>query len=88
MITKPMPPIKSFGKRLFHPIDKANALHSFFANDSTMHQKTDIPLHGPGPPIHHPLDNFDISEQEVLNQLLSLNVNKSSGHDGISPKNP
>jgi hypothetical protein len=81
-----MTPITSSGKTLFHPIDKANALNSFFAHVSNMQQEPDIPLHGPGPPIHHPLDNFDISEQEVLGQLLTLNLNKPPGPDGISPK--
>ena len=80
-----MPPINSSGKTLFHPIDKANALNSFFADISTIHQEPDTPLHGPGPPMHHPLNSFNISEQEVHDQLLTLNVNKPPGPGGISP---
>ena len=36
--------------------------------------------------MYHSLNSFNISEQEVYDQLLTLNVNKPPGPDGISPK--
>ena len=82
---KPVPPIKSSGKTLFHPIEKANAFNTFFSNISTMDHEPNLPLHGPGPPTNFQLENFVISDQEVLDQLLILNTNKPPGPDGISP---
>lgn len=46
-------------------------------------QLPDPPLHGPGPPNH--MNNLIISDQEVLDQIHILNVNKPWGPDGISP---
>ena len=80
---KPLPPIKSSGQTLFHPIEKANVLNNYFADISSLDDEPDIPLHGPGPPNH--MENFFITDEEVLDQIKILNLNKPPGPDGISP---
>ena len=41
--------------------------------------------HGPGPPLNFSLDDFVITEQEVLDQLQVINVTKPPGPDCMSP---
>jgi hypothetical protein len=58
-----------------------------FSNISTMDQEPNLPLHGLGPPTYFQLEDFVISDQDLLRQLLILNTctNKPLGPDGISP---
>ena len=45
-----LPPLKSNGKLIFHPVEKATVLNKYFAQVSTITNEPDIPIHGPGPP--------------------------------------
>ena len=80
------PPLVDVNDILHHnDEDKANLLNDFFASQSnyglTDHSSLclpdrDIPV----------LKDFTITEDEVFNQLKSLNVNKDCGPDGIPNK--
>lgn len=77
-------PLKSSNHIFFHPMEKANVLNEHFASVSTINNEPGIPLHAPGPP-NFLLDDFIITEQEVLDHLQVLNVTKPSGPDSMSP---
>lgn len=68
----------------FHFMEKANLLNEHFASVSTVYNERCIPLHGPGPP-NFLLDNFIITEQEVLDPLQVLNITKPPSPDSMSP---
>ena len=44
-----LPLLKSSGKLIFHPAEKASVLYKYFAQASTFTDEPDISLHGPGP---------------------------------------
>ena len=44
-----------------------------------------LPEHGPDPPVAT-IEDILITEQDVLDQLSNLNVNKPIGQDGLTPK--
>ena len=85
---KPLPPLKSNGKIIFHPVEKATVLNKYFAQVSSITSEPDIPLHGPGPPsdVYEGLSNLLITEDEVYDQLSIINNTKPPGPDNLSPR--
>ena len=45
-----LPPLKSNGKLIFHPVVKLQSFNKYFAQVSTMTNEQEIPFHGPVPP--------------------------------------
>ena len=80
-----MPPLKSNGRILLHPLEKAEALNNFYSNISSTDNNKNLPEHGPGPHVAT-IENILITEQDVLDQLSNLNVNQPPGPDGVTPK--
>ncbi|MCG7869883.1 MAG: hypothetical protein JAY74_26365 [Candidatus Thiodiazotropha taylori] len=80
-----VPPLNVNGNILENDLDKATALNSFFAAQSTVDDSNkSLPAVGL---IDHPLLNsITITNQEVLDVLQSLNVSKSCGPDLINPR--
>ncbi|XP_061185471.1 uncharacterized protein LOC133193522 [Saccostrea echinata] len=85
---EPLPPLKSKGKLIFHPVEKATVLNKYFAQVSSINDEPDIPLHGPGPPPQNNdiLSEILITENEVYDQLSITDNTKPPGPDGISPR--
>ena len=81
---KSMLPLKSNGRILLHPLEKTEALN-FYSNTSSIDNNNSLPEHGPGPPVAT-IENILITEQDVLDQLSNLNINKPLGPDGVTPK--
>ena len=81
-----IPPINDGGTILIEDHDKATAFNQFFSKASKLDDSNAIL-----PAINEPmagvsiLKEITISEQEVKDQLSILDVNKSYGHDLISP---
>ena len=75
--------LKLNGKITTDPKEKAEALaqeyESVFATENT----TDLPNILPS--MYPDMEEFTISENGVLKQLEDINVNKSTGPDGLSP---
>lgn len=46
---KPVPPLRSHGQILLHPLEKAEALNNFYSNISSINEDKTLPEHGPGP---------------------------------------
>jgi hypothetical protein len=66
------------------PIDKANVLNQFFCDQSNLDD-----YNARLPPFVSPLsclDTINISNQDVLDVLKNLNINKASGPDLINPR--
>ncbi len=64
------------------PADKANAFADFFAACSSLNDNgVSAPSFNPTPPM----GNIKISTRKVRQALLSLDINKAMGPDGISP---
>ena len=82
---KPIPPLKYQGQILIHPIDKAEALNKFYSKISNIGEDKDIPEHGPGPP-DVTIENIFFNEQEVADQLSTLDSSKPPGPDGVTPR--
>ena len=65
----------------------SNAINTFFASVFTMENLDNIPY---GAPIQeddaNTLDHIHIAEEQALNCLDKLNVNKTPGPDTISPR--
>ena len=59
-------------------------MNKHFSNISKIDIEPELPNNVPDPPVI--MENFDILENEVLDQLSNLNPNKPPGPDGISPK--
>ncbi|XP_062581833.1 uncharacterized protein LOC134243596, partial [Saccostrea cucullata] len=72
------------GRILIHPIDKAEEFNNFFSNISHIENEPDLPEHGAGPPDY--FCDFEINDQDVLDQLSILDPSKPCGPDGISPR--
>jgi hypothetical protein len=79
------PILEHQGQLLNHLTDKAEVFYEYFSNISN-------PEHTPNPPVDvppvsaHQLDHIEVSEQEVIDQLCNLNINKACGPDGISSR--
>ena len=71
------------GQIFIHPSDKAEILNTHFSNIANIENEPDLSYNVRPPPYQ--LNEFIITEQEVLDQLNILNINKPGGPDGISP---
>ena len=67
-----------------YPSDNAEILNTHFSNISNIDNEPDLSYNVTPPPYQ--LNEFIITEQEVLDQLNILNINKPGGPDGISPR--
>ena len=67
-----------------HPSDKAEILNTHFSNIANIDNEPDFSYNITPPPYQ--LNEFIITEQEVLDQLNISNINKPGGPDGISPR--
>lgn len=85
---EPMPPLRSDGNLIFHPVEKASLLNKYFAQVSSITNEPDGPLHEPGPPSfnNENLLELFITEEEVGDQLCIINSSKPLRPDGISPR--
>ena len=64
---------------------KTNAFNQYFCNVSSVNAKDkNIPLEDNL--LFEQFGMMQITEQDVIDQLETLNVNKAYGHDAISPK--
>jgi hypothetical protein len=77
-------PLKSGGKLMTDPLDKANALNSQFKSVFNSATPTEPPDMGPSPFV--PMPTFDISIPGVLKLLKNLKIHKAPGPDGIVPR--
>ncbi len=66
--------------------DKAEALNSFFSSVFTQEPDEDFEAMVLHKAILQPMDDIKISLEEVKEKLKKINVNKSSGPDGIHPR--
>ncbi|PJE77769.1 hypothetical protein CI610_03302 [invertebrate metagenome] len=80
-----IPPLESNEQLISHPIDKAELLNNHFTNISTSSPDLELPQTAQ-PYALHSLTNIHVTEQDVMDQLSILNVNKPPGPDGIVPK--
>lgn len=65
--------------------DKAEVLNDFFIQQSTINDtNAALPLFVP--PAHDTLNSITITQDEVLKAIKSLDINKASGPDLVSPK--
>ncbi|MEW8185640.1 MAG: reverse transcriptase family protein [Candidatus Thiodiazotropha endolucinida] len=83
--TSSIPPLNVNGDILESDLDKATALNSFFATQSTL-DDSNASLPAVGNTDHPLLDSITITNQEVLDVLTTLNVSKSCGPDSINPR--
>ena len=67
-----------------HPSDKAEILNTHFSNIANNDNEPDFSYNITPPPYQ--LNEFIITEQEVLDQLNISNINKPGAPDGISPR--
>ena len=72
------------GQICIYPFDKAEILNTHFSNIANIDNESDL-SYNVTPPSYQ-LNEFIITEQEVLDQLNILNINKPGGPDGISPR--
>ncbi|KAI8496775.1 hypothetical protein Bbelb_254300 [Branchiostoma belcheri] len=69
------------------PEAKANALNDFFIKQTDLPGRSDpIPTFQPTTVPESVLDSLQLSEEEVRQQLRTLQVGKSAGHDKITPR--
>ncbi|KAI8494431.1 hypothetical protein Bbelb_276570 [Branchiostoma belcheri] len=69
------------------PEAKANALNDFFIKQTDLPGRSDpIPTFQPTAVPESVLDSLQLSEEEVRQQLRTLQVGKSGGHDKITPR--
>ncbi|MEW8542639.1 MAG: reverse transcriptase family protein, partial [Candidatus Thiodiazotropha sp.] len=83
--TSSVPPLNVNGDILESDLDKATALNSFFAAQSTVDDSNAF-LPAVGFTDHPLLNSITITNQEVLDVLHSLNISKSCGPDLINPR--
>ena len=72
------------GQIVIHPSDKAEILNTHFSNIANIENEPDLSYNVTPPPYQ--LNEFIITEHEVLDQLNILNINKPGDPDGISPR--
>ena len=81
-----IPPIDNGNKISYSNLDKAESFNNFFLSDATL-DNTNGPL-----PSHVPIRNnntlcsIEATEQDVLGILKSLDTNKATGPDVVSPR--
>ena len=81
----PITSIIEDGAILLDPVDKANALNSYFASQCVQDDLTS-PLPVVTAKTDQKLENIVINEDEVLNILLKLKVSKTGGPDLLPNK--
>ena len=79
------PPLKSGDDYITDNKDKAELFNSFFINNSNI-DTSNAALPDFNYLTDQRLEDLVASEAEVLDLVKSLQVNKSTGHDGIGPK--
>ena len=82
-----IPPIKHNAEYITKDKDKAAIFNNYFLSISSVDESNEQPL--PAPRIVEPemgLFNLNISEQDVMDQLSILNLNKAYGPDSIPPR--
>ena len=79
------PPLKNNNDYVTDNKDKAELFNAFFISNSNI-DTSEARLPDFSYLTDHRLDEISATEQEVLDLLKSLKVNKSTGHDGIGPK--
>ena len=72
------------GQIFIHPSNKVEILNTHFSNIANIDNEPVISDNVTPLPCH--LNEFIITEQEILDQLKMLNVNKPAGPDGVSPR--
>ena len=84
--TMSYPPIRGDnGVIATNAIDKANLFNDYFLSHSKIDDHdTQLPAANDVPPFI--LENVTTTEEEVLDLISSLDVNKSTGHDGVSAR--
>ena len=80
------PPIDDGIKTNFTNIDKANAFNNFFLNNASLDCKNASLPDNVSTTTRPTLSKVTATEQDVTDILKSLDVNKATGPDGISPK--
>ena len=75
--------LKFNNKLVSNTIDKVEALSQEYESVFVKENSEDIPNILPSP--YPDMEEFDVSENGVLNQLEGLNVHKSTGPDDLSP---
>ena len=81
----PPPFLEHDGQIFIHSSDiKAEILNTHFSNIVNIDSEPVISDNVAPLPCH--LNEFIITEQEILDQLKILNVNKPAGPDGVSPR--
>ena len=83
--TSSIPPLNVNGDIFESDLDKATALNSFFATQSTLDDRN-ASLPAVGNTDHQLLDSITITNQEVVDVLTTLNVSKFCGPDSINPR--
>ena len=78
-----IPPIKIGDTIITDNKEKADAFNQFFVESSTLN---DDNVNLPNQENIDGLDNILVSENDVLDQLANLDINKAYGPDGIPPK--
>ena len=80
----PPPFLEHDGQICIHPSNKVEILNTHFSNIANIDNEPVISDNVTPLPCH--LNEFIITEQEILDQLKILNVNKPAGPDGVSPR--
>jgi len=81
--TTSIPPIKSNNKVLLTDIDKAQCLNNYFSSVFTVEKDGSIPI---STSLYPDMPDIQVTTPGVLKQLSQLDVRKSMGPDGISPR--
>jgi len=83
MDTTSIPPIKSNNKVLLTDIDKAQCLNNYFGSVFTVEKDASIPI---STSLYPDMPDIQVTTPGVLKLLSQLDVRKSMGPDGISPR--
>ena len=75
----------NIGGRVFDDIGKCTLLNHFFADQSTLND-SDIPVPPVTPYTESTLEAISVTPADVLKVILSLNLSKATGSDGIGNK--
>ena len=76
--------IKSDGTLTTNDLEKAEVLNDFFSSVFTTEDVSNIPVFNSKSDVF--IDKINVSIKEMEDALRSLNVNKSSGPDGLHPR--
>ena len=76
--------LKSDGSLTKDDLEKAEVLNDFFSSVFTTEDVSNIPVFNSNSDVF--IDNINVSVKDMEESLRSLNVNKSSGPDGLHPR--